>query len=95
MKERETLKGDLNPVQQEALTHLYIDNREEKAALEEERMKANILANNPELYKAVFMDNQREINEDNIEWITPKDMKEAEEIIAELDRMRAMSEEYA
>lgn len=88
-QEQGLLKGDLNILQDSALQSLLLEEGENKSNLEEERVKFMILANNPELYKALFLD--RESEEENIEWLGPHSAEDVEDILADYARVQRES----
>ena len=88
--------GDLNPVQQYCLSWALVDEREDAADLEQERMKYTILANNPDLYKAVYEPDQRlALTEE--EWTSMEEAEmpvELETALAEYDQFLAQRENF-
>ena len=88
---RGLFQGDVNICQYETLQYLYFQDIKDKYDLEKERMKYTIISGNIELYKALFDEKQEELNPD-VQWLTPRNAEEAEQLIAMLDIPRIGSE---
>jgi hypothetical protein len=88
--------GDLNPVQQFCLNWALIDEREDISALEEERMKYTILAGQPEMYRKIFVEQEKinALQED--EWRSLQEVPEEEmaEVFSQIDAWQSQREEF-
>jgi hypothetical protein len=55
----------------------------EEAELIESQAKMNIFASNPSLYEAMFIEEQKEI-EDDIDWVVPRSQEDLDWIMEEM-----------
>lgn len=89
------LKGDLNLLQEEALQWIMMNEMENIAILEKERMKYTILAGNTHLWQELYGEEQEDDGE--VEWIVPKSAEEfaqIENILAGLEEQNQGGEEF-
>jgi hypothetical protein len=88
--------GDLNSVQQFCLNWALIDEREEIASLEEERMKYTILAGQPEIYRKIFAEKDQARMMQPEEWRSLEEVPEDEmaAIFSEIDAWQSQKEEF-
>jgi hypothetical protein len=79
---KDSLKGDLNILQERALVWLMQEEFELQAEIERERLKYTLLAGNPELYSRLYEeDDSEELDDSEVEWLVPESAEEVHEII--------------
>lgn len=78
----------MNILQQEALQWLLIDEAENEAELFETNLRFMVLANNPQLYKAVWPDD----TDQDVEWLTPQSQEEIDAILEQLEEIARTEE---
>lgn len=84
------LTGALSPLQEEALQWLIINEMEENVSIERERMKYTILAGNLHLWRELYGE-EEEVDEGEIEWVTPQSAEEIEGILQVLQKLEAQN----
>lgn len=87
------LVGDLNPLQEEALQWLIVDELAQESELERERMKYTILAGNTQLWMHLY-GNEAEEEDGEIEWIVPESAEEVEQLERILNEIQSGSEVF-